>query len=622
MKTAHHHSARIEGVVGNRRPVRIRAVVLFFAVFASLRFMGPALAESQNLTPIEHLHLVLAQIADRQYDKAVKTCEEFLQKFPGHEQRPEILCQLADAHLKQEHVAECEKYATQVIDDYPAAGQARKAWWLLTGAKMVKQDWPGVAKTLQDADFKLEDITGLWSQLKYATPHFNKRVDLLSHLLTTLERDLNIDLAGASTASPQAPTFQSGQARYMLADLYTFAGRNQPALDLLLPLTTETWSDNPTTHNRQLGNIYYLLGQNHAAVGDFRQGAEWYEKLANLDTDGTSRAGGLIESARLYMRLGDEKKANELYEQVAQYGNGWMTGMAISEKASFLIDRGDYTSAKALLSSPVLGAGADQVRIVMLSRLGLTSFLAGQWKDAAIASRECLRAYTELREHWPGEGIEEQVALSHARLFWVGFFSDCPIYTSTDSIAFSPSQPVRSLVVRTYQSSQLTLSTNTPLFHAELVEMKNRGIYWEHELCIALASSPTEADLDGMLTIRSESIPRASATIRLHYERPLSVFFCRPKVIWWGFVSAGERHQRAIEVLGSEPFQIVEIKTNHPAIDAMVDISPPKERNSHIITATLTTRQGERNSIVGQIQVLTDNRDGSNLSIPFYAIVS
>ena len=183
----------------------------------------------------------MAQIADRQYDKAVKTCEAFLQKFPGHDQRPEILCQLADAHLKQEHVAECEKYATQVIDDYPAVSQAKKAFRLLTGAKMVKNDWPAVAKTLEEADFKLEDIAPLWSQLKYATPNFNKRVDVLYRLLTTLEQDLNIDFSSTATASPQA--------RYMLADLYTFAGRHQPAIDLLLPLTTRPrLDDRPCRH--------------------------------------------------------------------------------------------------------------------------------------------------------------------------------------------------------------------------------------------------------------------------------------------------------------------------------------------------------------------------------------
>jgi len=488
----------------------------------------------EHLTPDTSLHLVLAQIADRQYDKAVKTGEEFLRKFPGDARRPEALCLLAEAHLKscgppsgggtfisaarreQDHFAACEKYANQVIDEYPEAGQARKAWWLLTGAKLLRPDWPGVAKTLRDANFTLEDIAPLWSQLKYATTDFSHRTDLLSRLLDTLAKDLQIDLAN--------PQIVSRNARHQLADLEACAGRSQAAVDLLVPLAAETWPTDQTSV-KELGNVYFLLGQTLTSLKKYREAAQWYEKVGALETESASRANGLIAAARIYeYSLGEEKKANELYERVAQCGYGWGTGMAIVDRAGRLMAKGKHEEARQLLQTPVTGLYADQIKSVMRQRLGYSYYLTGEFDLAEKCFREAVQLYESVPNPLQGHGLEWIVREAKVCLDWIPKWKGGPFLTDTKSlkvIAKPPSESAKSsFLLQGYREAPLTLTTEPPGLKAVVAETKVFGYYTQYRIIVAADAklAAGKLPLEGKLTVTSPEYPDAKIVVQLHVE--------------------------------------------------------------------------------------------------------
>ena len=104
--------------------------------------------------------------------------------------------------------------------------------------------------------------------------------------------------------------------------------------------------------------------------------------------------------------MGDEKRAFEQYESVARFGYGWGTGMAIVDQSGYLIGRGKHEEARKLLVTPVTGLYADQIKVIMLERLGNSYHQTKEYEPAEKSLREAIKLYESIPNPLQGHGVE------------------------------------------------------------------------------------------------------------------------------------------------------------------------------------------------------------------------
>jgi len=330
----------------------------------------------------------------------------------------------------------------------------------------------------------------------------------------------------------------------MLADLYTCAGRNEAAIDLLLGLVREVEAlvregkglgAEAGEEVRQLGKAYYLLGQNYREVGELREGAEWFERLGNLRTDGTSRASGLIEAARLYLRLGDEQKANELYDQVAQYGNGWLTGVAICDRAAQLIDKEQHQEARSLLAGQGFDKFPESIKVALYSLLGYSFYKSGEFQQA----EEYCNAAIECYEHEkalkgtlpPGENIEAPVHTAHLCLDWIQRWRESRVVLSPPQINVTISRDDevvnRLVVIRAFSPLPLTARSPGPGIQVRLNNNWSespQGWFYYERLWVEIFPGSLSGDTDHEVPILDANTNSlyGKLLVRIRVGKPLS----------------------------------------------------------------------------------------------------
>jgi len=104
-----------------------------------------------------------------------------------------------------------------------------------------------------------------------------------------------------------------------------------------------------------------------------------------------------IEAARLYVAMGDEQRAEDLYRQVARHGYGWATGLALYDQAVRAMFRGNHEEAREAATAAGDRMHADQIRVAILATLADSYYQDGRLRTgaASITSRR-LRSISRL----------------------------------------------------------------------------------------------------------------------------------------------------------------------------------------------------------------------------------
>lgn len=150
----------------------------------------------------------------------------------------------------------------------------------------------------------------------------------------------------------------------------------------------------------------YGLGRYWSRTANYAKAAGTFLRATKYSTDKPLLANCTIEAARQYLGMGDEKRAFEQYESVAKFGYGWGTGMAIVDQAGYLMGRGKHEEARKLLVTPVTGQYADQIKVIMLQRLGYSYHLTKEYEPAEKCLREAIKLYESIPNPLQGHGIE------------------------------------------------------------------------------------------------------------------------------------------------------------------------------------------------------------------------
>lgn len=156
--------------------------------------------------------------------------------------------------------------------------------------------------------------------------------------------------------------------------------------------------------------------------GDLHKALEWLQQDQSYYSQ--PNAGSLLQEARLYRALGEEAKAQEIYQKVQSSASGWMKGMALYDQASTLIAQGKHEEARKLLNTPIIGQNADQMKIGMLALLGYSYFQTREFEQARRYSKQAITQYGALINPLQGEGLQEIAEAAENRLQMLDTWKD------------------------------------------------------------------------------------------------------------------------------------------------------------------------------------------------------
>ncbi len=212
------------------------------------------------------------------------------------------------------------------------------------------------------------------------------------------------------------------------------------------------------------------------ALGEFWAGRKQPQKAQDVFERGRQVLTGsyphfagemLIRAARAWAGCGNQEKASLLYARVAKEGDGWMTGMALWDQGTALLNKGDYQQARVLLQRPVTGEKADQIKVALTSSLAFSYYTTG---DFAQARRLCTDAWSQFKAlKKPIEGLSGQACNAPAMLMWMDRWKDdpnavfCEPLSQIDLVPSAPpQQPItRQLVLRSYRPIQVSVSADS-----------------------------------------------------------------------------------------------------------------------------------------------------------------
>ncbi len=133
--------------------------------------------------------------------------------------------------------------------------------------------------------------------------------------------------------------------------------------------------------------------------GKYEEGAQtWRLMMAYHQDTGWWQPDSLIEAARLYRRSGDNVEAKKLYDQVAKFGNSWMTQLSLWDQCVVLIDQGRYKEAQSLIERFSNDTKANLPPYVASLLQGKVAAKQDKWKEARIYYLQALKSYDNMPE--------------------------------------------------------------------------------------------------------------------------------------------------------------------------------------------------------------------------------
>lgn len=275
------------------------------------------------------------------------------------------------------------------------------------------------------------------------------------------------------------------------------------------------------------------IARYYAAKGEPAKGAQTWLRITDYYTDKNRFIpDALLEAAQLYMWSGEEEKANHLYDQVPQYGNGWFTGIGLIDQAEGLLRQGKHADALKLLQKAVTGQDAEQIRPAMLSNLAHSYYLIGDFAQARHYSQEAINQYNSLRNPRQEAGLEAIVPESEKRLQWIERWTKEPIIVAPGKLSVSVNEDetkeliTRRLSIRTFREVPLSVVAERPDIQAyiedkEVIQpsfrVEPKSYYVERKLVISLAPSALRKSFDTIITVQSPAFPNSHVQVPVHF---------------------------------------------------------------------------------------------------------
>lgn len=155
------------------------------------------------------------------------------------------------------------------------------------------------------------------------------------------------------------------------------------------------------------------LAEYHRQAGRPAEAAATWQLLDRYPSRPEQRAGAKLAAARCYRDAGQPTVAERLYREATESGDGWVAGLAVSERAMGLMRAGRVREALAVLAGSISGRYAEHAGIGVAVRRGQCHYLLGEFDAARAEFARALATWQRLGLPPRWEGLES--ALDDAR---------------------------------------------------------------------------------------------------------------------------------------------------------------------------------------------------------------
>lgn len=435
---------------------------------------------------------------------------------------------------------------------------------LASGRLSVQQAWDG---KLLDVDALLY----LFSQHIDAWGGFGGKIDagLRQSLMALLVRHGGERLQDPSKLTPKV--------RLWLGDYYQ-ASKDARAVPVLESVLAEL-QDKSKNKGREplVFQTVERLAWHYRDAGQLEKAAETWLRLEQLLPEPNwMMADASVEAARLYTQMGDEKKADELYSKVPQYGQAWFTGVALFDQVSQSINQGKHEKARKLLFQSVTG-DVTPIKASLFSLLSKSYYCTGEWDKARKYSEEAIERFNRLENSARNEELKAEVNMVQARLRWSEQWLVSPILCEPRELhvpLHQVNKPImKRLSIRMFRAAPLTVVSNDPKVKVQLLDKEQDSEYFvEKEILVEVSPEPHQKDFNALLTITSPQFPAAQVQVpisaQVHHPIHLS-----EQTVFFGFVKAGDIVLKSLKLSATSPFRIIKVETDDKSVQARSDIA-------------------------------------------------
>jgi len=359
-------------------------------------------------------------------------------------------------------------------------------------------------------------------------------------------------------------------------------------------------------------------------IGDYAKSAETFLRVKGYTKASSTLANCTVEAARAYMQAGNEAEAERLYGQVAQYGYGWATGVAAIDHANLLLERGLHDEARRLLSAPVSGQYADQIRPVMLQCLGRSYYLTGDFAPARDCSRRAIEQYRSLETPLQREGLEASLGGAQACLGWMSRWEENAIWTDANKLLLLSTGPGRTgrsrFFVHTWREVPIEFVARPDWIRAKVAEVSRTNYSSRYRVEVELAGGAPIGQLDGKLSVTSPKHPKDAIVVPFHISRKGRLRWSGASA-FFGFLKAGHSAEMTVRVESPEPFKVLGASCDSEWLRAS-GTAKGGDRRVWEITVVADAATHAHGILAGVARVRTDVQGEEVMELPCYAHVT
>jgi len=285
--------------------------------------------------------------------------------------------------------------------------------------------------------------------------------------------------------------------------------------------------------------VMNCLAEHYGVMGEYLKAAETKLQIGQLTHDEIWLGNIKVEAARFYTQAGEMEKAQALYKQAEKSTYGWAAGVAMYDQGRELISEEKYDEAIKVLSAPVKGMYADQVKIGLITLQGYAYYRQGKFNLAKQYCQQALDQYNALQNPLKNEGTEGSLAIDYKIIEWIPKWLKSPIICGPDhlDVVIDHEDKLagtisRQMEVRTNQPASFVVTSDNPLITAHVDGLQNMSsndwlatplsYYFHSKLIVEISSEAVTEGLDASLVVQSKNFPDFEVNIPIHVEQEVA----------------------------------------------------------------------------------------------------
>ena len=370
--------------------------------------------------------------------------------------------------------------------------------------------------------------------------------------------------------------------------------------------------------------MFEALQTKYRQVGDSKRADELLPKAADLllrmePTEKNPEGADVsTEAARWLVGQGRKEDAKNMYTTVPGYGNGFVTQLALFDQASSLIQEGQHGSARKLLLQQAQGEGSEAVKIASLAALASSHYRTGDMEEASRYSQSAEKAFA-ISSVRSDRGVLAQVDMVSDIARWSKIWLDRTIVCDPAQLTIHSGKgqaTERRISIRTSRQVPLSVRVNDPRIEAHVsAGGQSSEYFYETSVIVKLLPSSVVNNADAVLIVTSPQLARFEARVLIHITANTGIRTAT-EVAFFGVVPNGEKTTRILPLSSSQPFRILEAKSDDKALTVVVPelASAP----THQLRLELTPSQ-QGKVYEGKIRITTDSALQQVIEVPYVA---